>query len=278
MSELQLVTDQNVIEVRLTGDNVTPGNVRSRDIAELIASVEQMIASVVVRNNPELGFQEDEIIVGLVAVHEGSLRLQFKVPEVYAPAALPAYNLVSNDVQRRDFSSLPLKTVESLRSIRSITVKYSATTEFGYTNGHFAPLASINREVPIEVQERRVSGTTTLYGVVVRIGGEKTPTVQLRLLNGDMLSCEIKGNQRRAIARQLAQRLYTEVGITGTAVWDTRDWIIEDFTIEQITEYSSKGVAAALQGLYETMGTHLEALENIDSFISEIRGENEGDY
>lgn len=275
MSELQLVTNENVIEVRLIGDNVTPGNVRSRDIAELIASVEQMIASVVVRNNPQLGFQEDEIIIGLVAVHEGSLRLQFRVPEVYAPAAIPAYNLVSSDVQRRDFSSLPLKTVESLRSIRSITVKYSATTEFGYNNGHFAPLASITRDVPIEVQESRVSGTTTLYGVVVRIGGEKTTTVQMRLLNGDLLSCEIKGNQRRSIARQLAQRLYTEVGITGTAIWDTREWILEDFVIERITEYSPKGVAAALQSLYETMGTHLEAIEDINSFLSELRGENE---
>lgn len=109
----------------------------------------------------------------------------------------------------------------------------------------------------------------------MRVGGEKIPTVQLRLLNGDTLNCEIRGDNKRALARQLAQRLYTEVGIEGRARWDTREWVLESFAIERITDYARVSVGAALQNLYERMGTRLEAIDDIDSFLADVRGDDE---
>ncbi len=71
------MADPFMIEVRLIGDNMTPETLSSRDIGDLIASIEQMIASVVARDNPALGLGDDEVIVGLAAIELVSYVMHF---------------------------------------------------------------------------------------------------------------------------------------------------------------------------------------------------------
>lgn len=267
------MAESNFIEVRLTGEDITPGNVKSKDIADLISSIEEMLASLAVRENPNMGLDEDEIIVGLVAVQEGSLTLQFRSPDVYEKVVIPAYKTITDSISQHFFDNLPSKTVESLRKIRKITVGFRASTEFWISNGHYEHLATLARETTIETQNRLVSSTTTLYGSIVRVGGEKVLTAQIRLISGELIKCEIKGLQKLNVAKELARRLFTEVGVTGKATWDSLDWKLEEFEIESITDYSGTKIRTALQGLYETAGKYLESIEDIDAFIAEVRGE-----
>ena len=46
--------DKKLIEIYLSGGDIFPGKVRSKELAEILESVEEMISSIVVRDNPEL--------------------------------------------------------------------------------------------------------------------------------------------------------------------------------------------------------------------------------
>lgn len=53
-----MTTQDKRIEIRLTGAAVAPGLLRSRELAEVITAVEEMIAAVVEQENPEIKSEE----------------------------------------------------------------------------------------------------------------------------------------------------------------------------------------------------------------------------
>ncbi|NJO19548.1 MAG: hypothetical protein HC838_05075 [Spirulinaceae cyanobacterium RM2_2_10] len=57
------VADETTIELVLTGEGMSPGKIRSQELAEIIESVEDMIAPMVVHAHPKL--TEDRVVVGL---------------------------------------------------------------------------------------------------------------------------------------------------------------------------------------------------------------------
>ncbi|NEQ29724.1 MAG: hypothetical protein F6K04_01785, partial [Leptolyngbya sp. SIO4C5] len=63
------------VEILLTGEGMSPGKIRSKEIAEVIESVEDMIASMVVRDYPDL--KKDNIVIGLKRIRQGSVGLEF---------------------------------------------------------------------------------------------------------------------------------------------------------------------------------------------------------
>ncbi|NJL54772.1 hypothetical protein HC928_05930 [bacterium] len=63
------------VEILLTGEGMSPGKIRSKEIAEVIESVEDMIASMVIRDHPEL--KKETIVIGLKNIRQGSIGLEF---------------------------------------------------------------------------------------------------------------------------------------------------------------------------------------------------------
>jgi hypothetical protein len=51
------------VQILLTGAGMLPGKIRSKEIAEIIESVEDMIASMVVHDHPDM--RKESIIIGL---------------------------------------------------------------------------------------------------------------------------------------------------------------------------------------------------------------------
>ncbi len=265
-----------LFEVRLVGEHLTPDKMSSRDVGLLISSVEQMIASIVSRDNPALGIDEKDVVVGLASVHEGSYVLGFET--VYESEAVRAYTTVTNAIATSNFRNLPTSSIEAVKQIRTITRKYRTNTEFWLHNGQLTQLATVKPEMPIETEVFALKGKTTLYGTVVRIGGEDPPRVTIRLVNNNQLfNCNILNRRGTglAIARQLGQRLYTRVGLRGTAHWNPNDMSLDYFVVEEITEYRGTGIAQALESLREVAGHYYEAVSDIDAFISDARGNDE---
>jgi hypothetical protein len=117
-----------------------------------------------------------------------------------------------------------------------------------------------------------VSGKTTLYGEVVSIGGESIPHVALRLLNGSL------GYYRVAtlgIAQKLGERIYTRVGVRGTAEWTTTDFTLIDFVVEEMTEYRDIPLPDALASLRELTHDAYGQVADIEALIDDLRGRDE---
>ena len=69
-------TMDDIISIRLEGNGVSPGFIRSREIAEIIEGVEDMIIAEVIKADPKC--TRDEIIVGIYRIENKSIGLAFK--------------------------------------------------------------------------------------------------------------------------------------------------------------------------------------------------------
>lgn len=121
-----------LFEVRLVGEHLTPDKMSSRDVGQLISSIEQMIAWIVARDNPALGIDEKDVVVGLASVQEGSYVLGFQT--VYESEAVKAYTAVTTAIATSNFRNLPTNSIEAVKQIRTITRKYRTNTEFWLQN------------------------------------------------------------------------------------------------------------------------------------------------
>lgn len=265
-----------LFEVKLVGEHLTPDKISSRDVGKLIASIEQMIASIVARDNPALDIDEKDVVVGLSSVREGSYVLGFET--AYESEAVRAYTTVTNAISTADFRSLPPNSIKAVKEIRVITRKYHTDTEFWLHNGQSVQLATVKPETLIETDEFVIKGTTTLYGTVIAVGGEDPPRVRLRLI-GMGKTREFNLADRRgsglALARQLGQRLYTKVGLRGTAHWDPYDMSLVYFAAEELTEYRETRLSQALESLSDLAGQYYEIVSDIDALVSDARGNDE---
>lgn len=250
-----------VVELRLTGENVAPGAVRSRELADIITATEDMIASVVVRDDPTL--KKDEVIVGLLRVAEGSLSLQFATP-LGAPVLL-ATDEIATSVRDNDYEKLPRSSVQSLRTISSFSRRYNCDLELNRLDGDRKQLAVITPETRIEPIPL-VAGSSTIYGEVISVGGVE-PAARIRLPSGELVSCAVT----RALAKQLGEKLYSWVGLRGTGKWASKDLTLKEFVGEGISSYEDTPVSEAMAELSQMVGHYFAEVEDVEQHVSELR-------
>ena len=167
---------------------------------------------------------------------------------------------------------MPAKAVDAIKDVRTVTRSYRTDLEFWEGNGRFQQLATVNTSTRIEVDFPTLRGTTTLYGTVIRVGGEDPPRVKLRLLDGQVITCNITRRNNFEAARQLGARLYRSVGVRGQADWDVSDMSLQYFLVEDVVPYTESSLEQALTSLYDLAGSAFREIDDIDAFVSDIRG------
>jgi len=264
------MTEQYSIQLRIIGKDFGAEPVSPRDIAAFLMSVEQLIASIVVRDNPELGLREEDVILGLASITQGSLINTFV--SKYEVEVSHAFELATSAISTGDYSSLPTPAVDALKDIRKFNRYHATSTEFWQQNGIREQRAVVTPTTRIIVEPRFIKGTTSLYGTLMRIGGDNPPRAWLRLTDEKTISCRVKTTQ---IARQMAQSLYQRVGVRGIAQWDIRDMSLIEFRIEQLLPYRQTSVIRAFESFAEVAQTYYESIDDIEENIANIRCNNE---
>jgi len=267
---------RSLIEIKIAGENITPDKLSSRDVGELMSAIETMIATSVARYNPALGIDQSDVTVGLAAIEYGSYTMLFQ--SQYETEVLNASQIMATSINTGDYSKTPVKAIESVETVRKIARKYSSDIEFWQRNGQRIQLATVNTNTKIEVEIPTLSGKTTLYGTLIGVGGVQPPRARIRLLNGNLVYCNITERDNLQVARQLGERLYTDIGVYGTARWDLRDMSLDYFLIERLTEYSKKPVDEALESLYGIAGEYYDRVGDIEQLVAEIRGTDEEEF
>ena len=257
-----MTTQDKRIEIRLVGAGVAPGLIRSREVAEVITAVEEMIAAVVERENPEIKL--DQVRIGLSAISSGSMTMVF-TPNLDA-LTVPAAERVMQAIDDQAFDGLPAGTLKALKTLQAFTHRHDATTEFRTLNGASVLLAAMTPKTSIP-EPARLAGETTLYGDILRVGGAE-PKVQFRSIDNEIVYCDAT----RDMTRQAALRLYERVGLRGEAVWDLETLKLESFRIEEILDFEDVGIVQAFAELRDSVGGYFDQIADVDAFVEELRG------
>jgi hypothetical protein len=249
------------VEILLTGEGMSPGKVRSKEIAEIIDSVEEMIASMVIHNHPEL--KKESIVIGLKSIRQGSIGLEFSPNLV--ELTLPATHRITKSIADNDFSVLPSSTINSLRKLSAFTRRYQCNAEFSTQNGKLEALAILTPETKIP-DVYPLSGETTIYGEITRVGGTE-PKIQFKTLDSKIIYCSTS----KAIAKKAGAKLYTKVELHGLAEWNSETFEIENFNVTNISDYEEILLSEAFDELADLIGDSFDSIKDVGRFVSEIR-------
>ena len=257
---------ENHYQMRFAGESVSLEQVSAGDLAEMIASFEDLILSTIASEHPQL--PKDDLALSLVAVKPGSINLEFCVhkPELIAPII----HSVSSAICKSDFSPFSPRGIEAIKRIASFTKKHNCQAEIIEGVDGLPPLATITPETHI-TSIATIRGNTSVYGLIFSIGG-MDPNVHIELADGSRLICKIS----RIQAKALAEKLYSWVGFRGLAKWDTRQYQIQEFIVQDIIDYEPGSTLKTLNELSGVMKKDYQGISDVQRYIHELRyGETE---
>jgi hypothetical protein len=249
------------IEIRLSGKSMVPGTIRSKEIAEVITAIEDMIASLVLQKNPDLG--RDSVIVGLADIQQKSIGLIFKpnLPDLVLPATLQ----IGNSIATGDFSRLPSKALAALEVLTGFARKHDCEAELATHNGKRQQLAIITPATKIPAREL-LNGETVVYGEITRVGGAD-PKIQFKTLDGQLIYC----TATKLMVKKAGEQLYTKVGMRGAAKWDPETNAIDELHVTAILDYVETPLTDAFEQLSVLIGKSFSTVDDVSSFAKELR-------
>ncbi len=157
---------KDTFEIRLTGEGMKPGLVRSHELAELMEAIEDLVTAETLKHAPDV--KRDELIVGLYEIADKSVGLKFKT--TLASLVIPIFTAATTAVAENRFDDLTPQTIKSLHTISNFTKRHQAKTEFK-TFESVEPIAVISPETIIPV-EFKITGQTELFAKILRVGGK----------------------------------------------------------------------------------------------------------
>jgi len=60
------------MEIKFSGENILPETIRAKELAEILANVEESLTAIILKENASINV--DELVIGLVNIEEGSAK------------------------------------------------------------------------------------------------------------------------------------------------------------------------------------------------------------
>lgn len=228
--------DRRPFIIRLASPDVIPETIPLKRLASLLSALHSLFSHFEPKvKQPQLS---------------GAKPLEFSLERIEKSGSTSLV-LVANDQERAMVAySDATETLRSrwkdaeasryAKAFREIADNLLTPVEF-YAPGALKPDVEI---MPKEQPEPiKTSGSTTLYGVLERVGGVE-PKAALRTSSG-LVSITLD----RDFARKLAPRLYERIGLSGMAIWNVDTWQILDFRPTEILDYRPGTIAQAFEEL-----------------------------
>jgi hypothetical protein len=115
-----------------------------------------------------------------------------------------------------------------------------------------------------------ISGDTSIAGRVLRVGGATEIRCALRVTFQErVLSCVVANID---VAKKLANRLYEEVAVQGSATWLKNTWQMVNFTIKDVHSFKKTKTCQAFEELREAGGKGWDAIEDPQKYLEELSG------
>ena len=250
--------------IELIGADVSPETIRASELAEFVTNLETAIVETATAHGLPV---PEGAIVSLVGVEEGSNRLTMAV----VGAVVAAAGAVSAAVKSGNYADIPVPAHSALHDVSTQAVRREWLVRFSENRQLGIQAATISEEhqVPAPPTPAVASGTTTVYGRCIRVGGV-IPRAEIRLEAGGLLHISVS----ERMAKDLAVRLYELVCIEGTALWRTADWSLQDFTATRVLPFRSTDPADAFERLAEAAKGRWDGVDAI-GYVRALRTEGE---
>ena len=254
------------LQIRFVGNaDVKPAKLRARELAQIIQAYEDAIATLVVEQNPEI--TKEVIAISLVGIEDQSIGLAFvpNLPGITMPAAIQ----ITDAIRLNRFDDISVKVRESLRKIVSVVTRLDCQAYFLTKIDSHVSEATLTPQTVIP-QYVELTGETILYGEVRRVGGAD-PKVEFRTIDGKTLYCPTT----KAIAVELANRLYQSVAVRGQAKWSFETSDVVFFVIDEVLTYRYTPIAEAFHKLREASGGVFDSIDDVNQFVGTQREDGE---
>lgn len=247
----------SIIELKFDGNNINPSTVKPSEIAKLLESFEKALLGVIAVNNPEI--KTDALLFSFQEIDNKSLDLKF-IPRAAHAIVISSYLLIANSVKNSNFISLPANTINALKEITKFSKRHKC---YGYFNHNKINIATFTPETEINLEKGNfIKGETTVYGRLIDVGGEN-PNVHFKINDDYTVIFDVT----EELAKMLAPKLYYEVGLKGTAKWDSVSYQIVDFRISDVIEYEPKPINEIFNDLRNTLGKYWDKVDDINTYL-----------
>ncbi|QPK64006.1 hypothetical protein IVG45_03240 [Methylomonas sp. LL1] len=250
---------EDIIRIRLKGKGISPGLIRSREIAEILESIEDMVIYETLKSQPTLS--KDDIVVGIMEIEDKSIGLNFKTS--LANIIIPILITTTQAINNNEFDSLTSNTLKSLQTISNFSRKHNCDAIFGIGNQLEIATITPSTEIPTPTY---IEGLSEIIGKVIRVGGKK-PKAMIELTDGSTIYCEVPED----VAKELGHQLYSLARFYGLAKWDSKTLELEEFKITSAEEFQSKDVNMIFKDLANIIGDQLNNITDVEKYVSNIR-------
>lgn len=257
---------EEAIVIRLRGEGIKPGLIRSHEIADILCAVEDFVVAEAMKRNPN--FSRDELVVGLYEISDQSVGLKFKT--TFAAVVVPAFIAASQAIAAGDFEAVSAQSLKPLQAISSFSRRHGAIAEFKIGEGA-VPIAEITPATVIP-EEPKISGATEITAKILRVGG-KVPKAMLELQDGTVIYCELPVEK----AIELGHRLYDTAVFSGYATWNGTTLDLEDFTIYDVREAPSRDPYDVLSELRVALKSDLRVSGSVSDMVRSLRGSEDAE-
>jgi hypothetical protein len=245
----------DILELRLYGDGISPKIFKSKDVAELLTNFESALKHYIIANNPDADI--DNLYLSPIGLKDESLGLQFS-PNVKA-LFHAAFLAISTAISTNAYSTLPQKTISSLNEVQKIVRQKNCNAEFKINGEKFA---DINPNTKIELGSDVIKYETIIYPDVKRVGGND-PHVQIEI-DGKRMSLNLTTDQ----AKLVSHRLYEEIGLKGIASYSRLDNRIVDFKVSEVlSSYNPSTIKDSFGSLKNIIGKYWDNIDDIDKSL-----------
>ncbi|WP_353571956.1 hypothetical protein [Candidatus Albibeggiatoa sp. nov. BB20] len=252
------------LSIKLVGDDtVSPASLSASELADIISSYEKSLISEIERNN-DTALDNKPPIVSLVRIEKGSIQLGFYSD---CPCTVPAFYTITTAIVNKNFNTLSDKTVSCLNKIKQVIEKRAMSANF-YVEHNATPLATISADTEIIQKITYVTGETTLYGKITRVGGND-PVVRLEVDANNIIHCKVEKN----LAIELANYLYQRVRLIGEAKWNMSDYSIKAFTITEFDRDYRETHLSEFLADFSQKGHYYKDIDPV-AYIDEMRSED----
>ncbi len=258
-------------QIQMKAAGLTPERVRASDLADFLNNLEGAITETAKYQDIPLAYELEEALVSLVGVEFGnSSDLLIAVARPISPVV----SLMTRMIADRNFDSLPHDAQVYLHNISNIAFRTRLSYEFRSVDGLLVTPAVISYEYPVPRPSEvlTTSGSTTVWGNLIKVGGDNEPKAVIRLRNDKLFAVRITREMINEIQEQ--KLMYKDIGFKGIAKWRIENWTMESFKANGIAGYRPD--ASTLVDSFRELSEASEGRwENIDPvrYVEELRSE-----
>ncbi len=232
---------------------IHPTTLDAGDLATILGAWSDAVRAAGTRRK----FPKEAVRFSVSDIAEGSvgLPLTFQVDDT----AELLLEEVRNWVKSR-LVDIPRGMRGSIATLRDICHRLNISTWIGSLSGLRAVVEPDDATMPANV-----AGETTLYGEVVRVGGER-PAVRIDTIYGPVTCSDVS----EELARSAARQLYQSVRIVGHAEWSAENLELTRFDLTSLEPVFLADPMTTIAELSEKYGDRLSG--DSDSILRELRG------